>query len=81
MGTKLLFQGGTKSYFKVGQALFQSGAEAVILKWVNCLFESWAVTSKWGKMLLQNGTVFSKWRNYFKEEHNMQSYDQEKSKT
>ena len=39
--TKLLFQGGTKSgadlitfYFKVGQVLFQGGAEAVISKWV-----------------------------------------------
>ena len=77
---KKLFQSGAASktfYFKVGQAIFQSGAETVISKWVNAyfkvgqkLFQSGAVTSKWGKMLFHSGAVISKWGNYFKVGHN-----------
>ena len=50
-GKKVIIQSGVKSYFKVGQALFQS----------------WAIISKWGKSyfkvghLLQNGA-----KRYFK---------------
>ena len=77
---KKLFQSGAASktfYFKVGQAIFQSGAETVISKWVNAyfkvgqkLFHSGAVISKWGKMLFHSGAVISKWGNYFKVGHN-----------
>ena len=69
-GTKLLFQSGAASttfYFKVGQALFQSGAETVISKWVNVYF-------KVGQKLFQSGAVISKWGNYFKVGHNTCSF-------
>ena len=59
------------------QALFQSGAEAVISKGVNVyfkvghLFQSGVkVISKWSKILFQRGAVISKGDNYFKVEHN-----------
>ena len=75
MGTKLLFQSGVKSYFKVGQLqqpLFQSGASVIsnrgrdsYFKVGQSLFQTGAkVISKWGKILFQSAVV--KWRNYFK---------------
>ena len=74
--SKKLFQSraaSTTFYFKVGQAIFQSVADAVISNWVSLyfkvgqkLFQSGAVTSKWGKMLFQRGEVISKRGNYLK---------------
>ena len=58
----MLFQSGLASttfYFKVGQALFQSGAGAVLSKWVNVYF-------KVGQLFQSGAKVISKWGSYFK---------------
>ena len=77
LGTKLLFHGGTKSYFKVGQVrqlfianfLFKSGPERerVISKWV-------IVYVKVRQNLFQSRKIISR-------SIALQSYDLEKSKT
>ena len=54
--SKKLFQSGTASatfYFKVGQGLFQGGAETVISKYVN-VFQC---GSKWGKSYFKVGQL------------------------
>ena len=68
--SKKLFQSGAASatfYFKVGQGLFQGGAETVISKYVN-VFQC---GSKWGKSYFKVGKNFiSKRGSYFKVGHN-----------
>ena len=55
LGTKLLFQSGTKSYFKVGQI-----RQLFISKWDKCYF-------KVSHCLSQSGAKFiSKWGSFFK---------------
>ena len=74
--SKKLFQSrgaSTTFYFKVRQALFQSGADAVISNWVSLyfkvgeLFQSGTkVISKWGSYFKVRQNVISKWGSYFK---------------
>ena len=91
LGTKLLFQGGTKSYFKVGQIrqLFSSkwGRDSYF-KVAHCLCQSgakfiskWAVTSKGAKCFFKVGQLFQSGRIISQRSITLQSYDLEKSKT
>ena len=90
LGTKLLFQSGTKSYFKVGQIrqLFISKWDKCYFKVSHCLSQSgakfiskWAVNSKWGKIFFKVGQFFQSGKIILKRSTTLQSYDLEKSKT
>ena len=91
LGTELLFQSGADSttfYFKVGQMLFQSGAETVISKWVTVyvkvgqnLFESGQLLPSGEKCFFKVGQLFQSGKIISKSSITLQSYDLEKSKT
>ena len=83
LGTELLFQSGTKSYFKVGQIqqLFISKWVIVYVKVRQNLFESGQLLPSGEKCFFKIGQLFQSGKIISKSSITLQSLDLEKSKT